>query len=177
MTDCPPPLVSMETIALPNEDGSVFVVSTAETETRQLAASYDMRIDTTQATVKGELEMTNTSTRRALIRYRWSRSIASDLRPALSVDLPVCYDWAASTLVVLIETKVLSGDTETTPLDWTVPLYWHADLNQDGTVDGVDRGLLLADYNTDSQRSDLNRDGVVDGSDLGVLFAYWGRAR
>lgn len=172
--DCPPPLVSMETVALPNEDGSVMVVSTAETETRLVVASYDMRLDKSQATVSGDIEMTNKRAKRATIKYCWRRAIDPGVRPVLTVDLPVCYDYEASVLVVVVEAKIDASVLHTEPLDWSVPLYVAADINQDGVVDGEDRGLLFIDWGTTSQRSDLDRDGVVSGSDLGVLNANWG---
>lgn len=52
------------------------------------------------------------------------------------------------------------------------------DLNQDGTVDGADQGLLFAAWGPQSPTfvhpADFNRDGVVDGVDLGILFSHWG---
>jgi hypothetical protein len=48
-----------------------------------------------------------------------------------------------------------------------------ADLNDDGTVDGVDLGLLLALWGDAGGPADLNVDGVVDGSDLGLILAAW----
>lgn len=48
-----------------------------------------------------------------------------------------------------------------------------ADLNDDGTVDGIDLGMLLASWGG-SGAADLNADGSVDGIDLGLLLADWG---
>ena len=58
-----------------------------------------------------------------------------------------------------------------------------ADINEDGTVDGLDLGVLLANWSIPAGSpgcggaapcaSDLNADGVVDGLDLGVLLAGW----
>lgn len=50
------------------------------------------------------------------------------------------------------------------------------DLFPDGTVNGVDLGILLAQWGPASPTtvSDLNRDGAVDGNDLGVLLGAWG---
>jgi hypothetical protein len=47
-----------------------------------------------------------------------------------------------------------------------------ADLNDDGTVDGADLGLLLSAWDA-AGPGDLNGDGVVDGADLGLLLAAW----
>ena len=46
------------------------------------------------------------------------------------------------------------------------------DLNGDGTVDGADIGLLLAQWGTAD--GDINGDGTVDGADMGMLLAQWG---
>ena len=172
--DCPPPLVTMETVALPNEDGSLMVVSTADTETRLVVASYDMRLDKSQATVSGDIEMTNKRAKQATIKYCWRRAIDPGVRPVLTAESPICYDYERSMLVVLVEAKIDPSVLHTELLDWSVPLYPAADINQDGQIDSEDRGLLFIDWGTDSQRSDLDRDGVVDGRDLGVLNATWG---
>jgi hypothetical protein len=47
------------------------------------------------------------------------------------------------------------------------------DINQDGTVDGLDLTALLAAWGTGAPSCDLNADGVVDGLDLTVLLAAW----
>jgi hypothetical protein len=49
------------------------------------------------------------------------------------------------------------------------------DLNGDGTVNGADFGLLLAEWGeAPFNRKDLNCDGTVNGSDVGLLLAAWG---
>jgi DNA-binding beta-propeller fold protein YncE len=47
-----------------------------------------------------------------------------------------------------------------------------ADLDNNGSVDGVDLGILLASWGTPA--GDLNGDARTDGADLGVLLAGWG---
>jgi len=49
-----------------------------------------------------------------------------------------------------------------------------ADFNGDGTVDGADLGLLLAEWGTSNCPFDLNGADGVDGADLGILLAAWG---
>jgi hypothetical protein len=49
-----------------------------------------------------------------------------------------------------------------------------ADLDQSGSVDGVDLGLFLATWGATTGPTDLNGDGSVDGTDLGLLLAAWG---
>jgi hypothetical protein len=50
------------------------------------------------------------------------------------------------------------------------------DFNNDGTVDGSDMGLLLAQWGAcpGDCPFDLNGDGVVDGADFGLFLAFWG---
>jgi len=54
------------------------------------------------------------------------------------------------------------------------------DINEDGSVDSSDLGLLgiawgstLGEPNY-SPKADLNEDGVIDSSDLGIMGMYWG---
>lgn len=48
------------------------------------------------------------------------------------------------------------------------------DLDIDGTVDGVDLGIMLAAWGSPSSEADLDGDGVVSAADLGLLLANWG---
>lgn len=50
------------------------------------------------------------------------------------------------------------------------------DLNFDGTVDGADLGLILANWGPCGSPCDfdLTCDGLVDGADLGILLSNWG---
>ncbi len=48
------------------------------------------------------------------------------------------------------------------------------DIDNNGTVDGADLGLLLADWGTNNPSTNLDGSGVVDGADLGLLLAAWG---
>lgn len=48
-----------------------------------------------------------------------------------------------------------------------------ADLNNDGTVNGADLGLLLGNW-AGSGIGDIDGNGFVDGSDLGRLLGVWG---
>jgi hypothetical protein len=47
-----------------------------------------------------------------------------------------------------------------------------ADLNSDGSVNGVDLGELLSQWGTKGT-ADLNGDNWVDGIDLGILLGAW----
>lgn len=47
------------------------------------------------------------------------------------------------------------------------------DLDNSGTVDGTDLGLLLGSWGS-SSAADLDLSGTVDGTDLGLLLGAWG---
>lgn len=172
--DCPPPLVSMDMVALPNEDGSVFVVATSDTDTRLVVAAYDLRLTPTLAEVDGDVELTNRRAGSSTIRYRWSRAIDEASRPSIPEGSPVCYDYEASRLVVFLESELAGKETITLPLEWSVYIHPAADINMDGKVNAADQGILFSDWGKDASRSDLDRDGKVGGSDLGILNANWG---
>ena len=78
-----------------------------------------------------------------------------------------------SSAIITLEITVTIGDV-------AMP----ADLNGDGVVNGLDLGILLANWSIPagtpgcggapgSCSSDLNGDGLVDGIDLGILLANW----
>ena len=48
------------------------------------------------------------------------------------------------------------------------------DLDDDGTVNGVDLGIILGNWDTANPISDLNGDGATNGLDLGILLGGWG---
>jgi len=72
---------------------------------------------------------------------------------------------------------VWSLEIETTELvqRYVVRVLDAPDLDGDGVVDGVDLGLLLANWgNLDgSGVGDLDGNGTIDGADLGLLLAAW----
>ena len=47
-----------------------------------------------------------------------------------------------------------------------------ADFNGDGEVNGLDMGLLLANW-AGTGTGDLNNDGVVNGADIGLFLVEW----
>jgi hypothetical protein len=40
-------------------------------------------------------------------------------------------------------------------------------------VNGADLAFVIGDWGSASPRSDMNRDGSVDGVDLGLVLAHW----
>jgi autotransporter-associated beta strand protein len=58
----------------------------------------------------------------------------------------------------------------------TVAYTWYGDASLDGSVDGTDLGLLIANYNGTGKvwsQGDFNYDGSIDGTDLGLLIANY----
>ena len=51
----------------------------------------------------------------------------------------------------------------------------NADVNNDGSIDGGDLGLLIAHFGICEEcPEDLNNDNLVNGADMGILLSYWG---
>ena len=48
-----------------------------------------------------------------------------------------------------------------------------ADVSGDGTVNGLDLGIMLGEWGG-SGSADVNNDGIVNGSDLGIILRAWG---
>ena len=48
-----------------------------------------------------------------------------------------------------------------------------ADLNGDGSVDGIDLSMILGAWKEYDSDADLDGDGVVGGSDLAIILAAW----
>ncbi|MSR28234.1 MAG: hypothetical protein EXS03_01500 [Phycisphaerales bacterium] len=48
-----------------------------------------------------------------------------------------------------------------------------ADINHDGTVNGLDITTLLSNWGTSDPDADINQDGTVSGSDLTLILATW----
>lgn len=48
------------------------------------------------------------------------------------------------------------------------------DINNDGTVDGGDLGILFSAWGLADPVSDITRDGMVNGEDLGLMLFFWG---
>jgi hypothetical protein len=56
------------------------------------------------------------------------------------------------------------------------PADKESDLNKDNTVDVIDFGILLSNWNNNSKpASDINQDGGVDETDLGILLTNWSK--
>jgi glucose/arabinose dehydrogenase len=54
-----------------------------------------------------------------------------------------------------------------------IPPACAGDLNADGSVDGIDLGMLLSRWGGGGA-ADLDRNGAIDGADLGVMLGNWG---
>ena len=49
-----------------------------------------------------------------------------------------------------------------------------ADLNNDGVVDTVDLGIVLAEFGVSGPQADINGDNLVDTADLGIVIGSFG---
>ena len=47
------------------------------------------------------------------------------------------------------------------------------DVNEDGSVDGLDVGAVYTAWGTSPSNADFNRDGAVDGADLSLVYQFW----
>ena len=99
-----------------------------------------------------------------------------------SESLPVSVD--AGSVLTATATKTATGDTSEFAACIAVDATSNpVDLNGDGVVNGLDLGILLANWSIPAGSpgcasalpcaSDLNGDGGVDGIDLGTLLANW----
>jgi hypothetical protein len=85
-----------------------------------------------------------------------------------------------STANLLMSGTFLAGTATTVAsasLAATGPLVLRpGDLNADGTVNGLDLGIMLGSWGpvTPGNPADVNGDGTVNGLDLGVLLGNWG---
>jgi len=70
------------------------------------------------------------------------------------------------------------GDGDIGPADvaafWVRSALTRGDLDGDGSVNGIDLGIMLAAWGTAGSVADLDANGAVDGIDLGLLLSSWG---
>ncbi len=119
--------------------------------------TYEL-IDTTNATLSGRLTAT--------------ASVAKIDQLSLGVvhfDTPPESLPAGVNAISIDITANLSSNFFTGP--WG-PACAPADVNCDGSIDGIDLGQLLAGWGGPS--GDTNGDGTTDGIDLGAILAAWG---
>ena len=101
--------------------------------------------------------------------------IPASPRPGLLIRLDVNY---IDDVVMFIPDVVFStADAESIPLIASGSIRVDenpcpADLDGDGLVDGVDLGILLANWQ--QAGGDIDGDGNTDGVDIGFLLAQWG---
>jgi hypothetical protein len=69
-----------------------------------------------------------------------------------------------------------SSNSSTKPqliITFTPPVTNPADINRDGSVNGLDLTALLSAWGTNAANADLDGNGNVDGLDLAQLLAAW----
>lgn len=103
----------------------------------------------------------------------------------LSVSIPSDFPVGESVFVAVVPREIADGgeliDASTgLILELVIEDERPADFNRDGVVNGIDLGLLFANWGrltappADIRSPDLNDDGVVDGIDFGQFLASWG---
>jgi hypothetical protein len=101
--------------------------------------------------------------------------------PIVSQPFPLPTILPPGSTANLLMSGTFSAGTATTvasaSLAATGPLVLRpGDLNADGTVNGLDLGIMLGSWGpvTPGNPADVNGDGTVNGLDLGVLLGNWG---
>lgn len=90
-------------------------------------------------------------------------------------EAPGCANYTTRVSVDLdadVNYTVVLGGTFTGTGDGTITVSLFGDLNEDGSIDGADLGVMLGAWGTDG--GDLNEDGTTDGADFGILLALFG---
>jgi type 1 fimbria pilin len=94
------------------------------------------------------------------------------------------YTLRASAMSVIDSTVPPAGSGDAS-FEIDFDIFAMSDLNRDSVIDGIDLGIMLANWSIPPGApgcgggtfgdcpSDLNGDGVVDGIDLGILLASW----
>jgi len=172
MEECPPTLIVFE-MQRSTADGVTTSTGLEQTPTRLVVVNYrDNRTSHVETLwLEGEASLTNSRPVAATVRYRHRVPLGVWMVPRVSSGSPVCFE--GGVVVGSWDARLDAGESVTIDIGWSVDLVDRADLNQDGVVDAVDLGLLVAAFGLYDVREDLNQDGVVDGGDLGWLFLRW----
>ena len=95
----------------------------------------------------------------------------------MAVDL-ICRLWLAGNkikkiaLIPIIGTLGSCGDLQPPVVQELPSLCLSADLNNDGTIDGIDLDILIGNWG--NSQCDLNGDAIVGIEDLEFLLNCWG---
>lgn len=174
MEDCPPPLVYFE-VDRSTVDDVTTSVGHHRTPTRLIVVEYRDNRESyeRQIWLQGQATLTNGRLKSNIIRYRHTIKVDPWFVPVIPDDSPVCFD--SGKLVGYWEARLGSGESVTIDIGWSVDIYDRADFNQDGLVDAVDLGILLAAWGRYDVGEDLDQNGVVNGEDLGWFFTRWSK--
>jgi hypothetical protein len=148
----------------------------AETTTYKMDVVYAIETSDFLWQMDGEATIQNKRLKAGNVKYQMRWKIPDGYKPIV-VDGDVCFEWSKQTIVAQWGWDLGVAETSVKPIDWSIELFPVGDINEDGEVDGEDRGVLFSDWNTNNQRSDLNKDGVVNGVDLGIMNTQWGWKR
>lgn len=73
----------------------------------------------------------------------------------------------------MVRNEALRESLMTAELTWTIEGN-PADVNGDGSVDGIDLSIVLGFWGLSADIADINNDGIVDGVDLSIILGAWG---
>lgn len=189
---CPPFMVPMAMDVDSSGDlMEIYSLTESGLETRAVEANYSRTYpsDRRWLTDYGSVVLGNPSRVARIVRYEHHWDV---LNPIYSYDAELILDdgvtaWFGDCLPVhpgpsVIEegaTRWKIGAESVVPAKNAVTLTWFAnirinfaDLNLDGTVNGLDLSILLEQWGV-SGSADFNSDGVVGPADLGILLAEW----
>lgn len=145
-----------------------------DTKTQDIEHVTNLPSHTNIVTLQGSVTTTNTSAYN-IIRYEFRVRIpASSLRSPVVTELRnFCYQEDEDAYVIYSTQELLPGRTATFELDGAIILGPNPyDLNDDGTVNGADLGILFMGWGMPGI-ADFDNNGVVDGADLAQLLIYW----
>ncbi len=127
---------------------------------------------TSEFTPPFECEITSDAQTQLLLKFNEPASVISVI------------DESSNQFVCNLGVPVFPGVVATAPvLGSTVdgfpscPPLCDGDIEEDGSVDGIDLAIILSRWGTnpkDYPRADTNGDGVVNGADLAVVLGGWG---
>ena len=95
--------------------------------------------------------------------------------PATDTTTDCNGNFIADSAEILVDASVDSNQNGI--LDSCEPAPCHGDVDQSGSVNGIDLAVVLQNWGVPSPkypRSDVNGDGVVNASDLALVLSNWG---
>ena len=156
---CPPMLIPMDVnITLINQ--VTYVASTEATDTREVSANYldNRSVVDDVFWSEGTVSLANQSSEKRRISYRWEVDLPRG--EYVSDDERICVGEEKA----VYEVSEIVNPGESVEVNWDAEVFidLFGDLDNDGTINGSDLGLMIAQW------------GMPWGpQDLGALLANW----